>query len=64
MSVPACRKPGLSSLLSLSRSARSARWPAVTGVARSWVYTLLARYRADGEAAFEPRSRRLPALPG
>ena len=28
------------------------------GVARSWVYALLARYRADGEAAFEPRSRR------
>jgi len=27
-------------------------------VARSWVYTLLARYRADGEAAFAPRSRR------
>jgi transposase InsO family protein len=28
------------------------------GVARSWVYTLLARYEAEGEAAFEPRSRR------
>jgi len=28
------------------------------GVARSWVYTLLARYRAEGEAAFEPPSRR------
>ena len=28
------------------------------GVARSWVYTLLARYRAEGEAAFQPRSRR------
>jgi transposase InsO family protein len=28
------------------------------GVARSWVYALLARYRAEGEAAFEPRSRR------
>jgi transposase InsO family protein len=27
------------------------------GVARSWIYTLLARYRAEGEAAFEPRSR-------
>jgi transposase len=25
------------------------------GVARSWVYALLARYRAEGEAAFEPR---------
>ena len=28
------------------------------GVARSWIYTLLARYRDEGEAAFEPRSRR------
>jgi transposase InsO family protein len=28
------------------------------GVARSRVYTLLARYEAEGEAAFEPRSRR------
>jgi transposase InsO family protein len=28
------------------------------GVARSWVYTLLGRYQAEGEAAFEPRSRR------
>jgi transposase len=28
------------------------------GVARSWVYALLGRYRAEGEAAFEPRSRR------
>jgi transposase len=28
------------------------------GVARSWVYALLARYREEGDAAFEPRSRR------
>jgi transposase InsO family protein len=28
------------------------------GVSRSWVYELLARYRAEGEDAFEPRSRR------
>jgi transposase InsO family protein len=28
------------------------------GVARSWVCTLLDRYQAEGEAAFEPRSRR------
>ena len=27
-------------------------------MARSWVYALLARYRAEGEAASEPRSRR------
>jgi transposase InsO family protein len=28
------------------------------GVARSWIYSLLARYESEGEAAFEPRSRR------
>lgn len=28
------------------------------GVSVSWLYELLARYRAEGEAAFEPRSRR------
>jgi transposase len=27
-------------------------------VARSWVYELVARYRSEGDAAFEPRSRR------
>ncbi|MGO8956286.1 MAG: IS481 family transposase [Streptosporangiaceae bacterium] len=33
------------------------------GVARSWVYALLARYRAEGEAAFQPRSRRPKTSP-
>jgi transposase len=33
-------------------------------VARSWIYALLARYRAEGEAAFEPRSRRPKTSPG
>ena len=28
------------------------------GVSRSWVYELLARHRTEGDAAFEPRSRR------
>ncbi|MEU4196869.1 helix-turn-helix domain-containing protein [Kribbella sp. NPDC026611] len=28
------------------------------GVARPYIYELLTRYRAEGEAAFEPRSRR------
>jgi transposase InsO family protein len=28
------------------------------GVSRSWVFELVARYRVEGEAAFEPRSRR------
>jgi transposase InsO family protein len=32
-------------------------------VARSWIYTLLARYRVEGEAAFEPRSRRPKTSP-
>jgi transposase InsO family protein len=33
------------------------------GVARSWIYALLARYEAEGEAAFEPRSRRPKTSP-
>ena len=28
------------------------------GVSQGWVSRLVARYRAEGEAAFEPRSRR------
>ena len=33
------------------------------GVARCWIYALLARYGAEGEAAFEPRSRRPKTSP-
>jgi transposase len=33
------------------------------GVARSWIYALLERYRAEGESAFEPRSRRPKTSP-
>jgi transposase InsO family protein len=33
------------------------------GVARSWIYALLARYEAEGDAAFEPRSRRPKTSP-
>ncbi|HEY1666062.1 MAG TPA: helix-turn-helix domain-containing protein [Trebonia sp.] len=33
------------------------------GVARSWVYALVARFEAEGEAAFEPRSRRPKSSP-
>ncbi|WP_374999956.1 helix-turn-helix domain-containing protein [Aeromicrobium sp. CTD01-1L150] len=33
------------------------------GVHRSWVYKLKARYEAEGEAAFEPRSRRAKTSP-
>jgi transposase InsO family protein len=32
-------------------------------VSRSWIYELLARYRAEGDAAFEPRSRRPKTSP-
>ncbi|OBH04414.1 MULTISPECIES: IS481 family transposase [unclassified Mycobacterium] len=32
-------------------------------VARSWIYTLLARYRAEGEPGLEPRSRRPSSNP-
>ena len=49
------------------RDHRRARKPAeVAGtyaVSRSWVYELLARYRAEGEAAFQPRSRRPRSSP-
>lgn len=31
---------------------------AAYGVSRSWIYELVARYRAEGDTAFEPRSRR------
>ena len=34
------------------------------GVARSWICTLLERYRTEGEAAFEPRPRRPKTSPG
>jgi transposase InsO family protein len=37
---------------------------AAYGVSRSWLYELLARYRAEGDAAFEPRSRRPHSSPG
>jgi transposase InsO family protein len=33
------------------------------GVARSWIYELLARFREEGESAFQPRSRRPHSTP-
>jgi transposase InsO family protein len=33
------------------------------GVSRSWVYELVARYRTEGDAAYEPRSRRPHTTP-
>src|SRR2546430_17316747 len=35
----------------------------VHGVHRSWLYKLLSRYRAQGEAGLAPRSRRPPPSP-
>jgi transposase InsO family protein len=37
---------------------------ATYGVSRSWLYELIARYRDEGEAAFEPRSRAPKTSPG
>ena len=37
---------------------------AAYGVSRSWIYELLARYRTEGVAAFEPRSRAPHTSPG
>jgi transposase InsO family protein len=42
---------------------RPAEVAAAYGVSRSWIYELLARYRAEGEAAFEPRPRRPKTSP-
>jgi transposase InsO family protein len=42
---------------------RPAEVAAAYGVGRSWVYELVARYRAEGDAAFEPRSRRPKTSP-
>ena len=36
---------------------------ATYGVSTSWLYELLARYRREGEAVFEPRSRRPTSNP-
>ncbi len=45
------------SLTSISEVAREYR------VARSWIYILLARYRAEGQAGLGPRSRRPTSYP-
>ena len=33
------------------------------GVSQSWLYELLARYRREGDAAFQPRPRRPHSSP-
>jgi transposase InsO family protein len=47
----------------LAERRRPAEVAAAYGVSRSWIYELLARHRAEGEAAFEPRSRRPKTSP-
>jgi transposase InsO family protein len=42
---------------------RPAEVAAAYGVARSWVYELVARWRREGDAALEPRSRRPKTSP-
>ena len=42
---------------------RAGEVAATYGVARSWVYDLVARWRREGDAAFEPRSRRPKTSP-
>jgi transposase InsO family protein len=42
---------------------RAGEVAATYGVARSWVYELVARWRREGDAAFEPRSRRPKTSP-
>jgi transposase InsO family protein len=54
VSVVGCRRRVWSSPRSLSTAAPRAR----CGVSQGWISRLVARYRAEGEAALEPRSRR------
>ncbi len=61
--LPGCRRPGLSITAVTVEKRRVSEVARSYGVARSWVYALLARYRAEGEAAFEPRSRRPKTSP-
>jgi transposase InsO family protein len=51
----------ITAVLVESRSVREVS--AAYGVARSWVYELLNRYRTEGDDAFEPRSRRPHSQP-
>ncbi len=53
-----CRRLAWSSPLSSSRGAANLLWLASTGCPRDGSARLVARYHREGEAAFEPRSRR------
>ncbi len=52
-----CREPGWSSQPSPSRACTQAEAARTYGLSEATVSRLMARYRAEGEAAFEPRSR-------
>ena len=53
-----CREPGWSSPPSPPQGLSHAEAARMYGLSQGWVSRLMARYRAEGEAAFEPRSRR------
>ena len=61
--VGGCRRRVWSSLLSSPRAGRQGEVARAYGVSQGWVSRLVARYRAEGEAAFEPRSRRPKTSP-
>ena len=56
--VGGCHLPVLSSPPSSSKVAARPTSPRATACSMAWVSELVARYRAEGDAAFEPRSRR------
>jgi hypothetical protein len=56
-------KARLVSPLSLPRAGARGRVARVYGMSQSWLSRLVARYRAEGEAAFKPCSRRPKTSP-
>jgi transposase len=58
-----CRRPAWSCAVILEKRS-VAEVVATYGVSRSWVYELLLRYRDEGEAALEPRSKAPKTSPG
>ena len=61
--VGGCHLPVWSSLRSSSRVVARSRLLATTHVSKGWVSKLVARWRLEGDAAFEPRSRRPHSSP-
>ena len=60
--MPTCRSVAWSSPL-CSPSPAQSEVARTYGVSQGWISQLMARYRAEGEAAFEPRSRRPKTSP-